>query len=247
MATRQTIIDKTRSIVGTAKNERGIEPVEVYVSLALDKFSKLGPPREVEQTITGDGTDEYALASTWVSGFSVIESVAYWASNDTNEAPRMLRRDEYVVEEDLPSDGSSQIRFLTFSPSSSDRVVVTFTAPQIVGETAATTTVPDHLVLGLAYLAASMLCDTAAASLAATVPQATDDDALISSFGTAGDAYRRMATRFQEEAYVMLGIASAESGGEAIGPPEIVAVRAVPGRSYGRRYMTHARYSRWHG
>lgn len=246
MATRDGIIEKVTQLVGTARQERGVAPVSDYVDLALDEFSAFAQPQDVEQTITGDGTDEYAISASWVEGFSSIKSVHYWPSNDTNEEPQLIAPDRYVVENRLPSAGGTQIRF-DFSPTSSDRVVVTFSAPHTVGDTAGATTVRDSATLGLAYLAASLLCAAAASSLAATVPQAGDEDATFGAgFGTAGDAYRRMSEHFGRRADSLLGI-NREARTESAGRIAVSSVRAVPGRQYGRTYLTHQRGSRWLG
>lgn len=235
---RQTVIEKTKTLVGAAANERGVDQPQVYVDLALEEFTRFGKPREVEQTVTGDGGDEYALAATWDDDFSTLVSVIYWPSNDTDSQPLTIPLTDVQIERRLPSDGGTQIRFLTLSPSSSDRVVVTFTAPHTLGETSATTTVQTTQALGLAYLAASMMLNAAAAGTAATVPQSGDADFVSSTFGTAGDAYRRLATVYAAKADDMLGIS--RSPESSVGPPVITSKRAVPGRARGRRpFLTH--------
>lgn len=235
---RQTVIGKTGNLIGKAATERGVEPLQVYVELAVDEFNRFAKPRELEQTITGDGGDEYALDSEWDDDFSTLVDVVYWPSNDTDSTPTRVSLTDVQVEKRLPSDGGSQIRFLSISPSSSDRVVVTFTALHTLGETAATTTIPASLAIGLAYLAGSMALNAAAAGTAATVPQSGDADIVGSTFGTAGDAYRRLATEFSRKADELLGIS--RSGEGAVGRPAMVSKRAIPGRARGRRpYLTH--------
>jgi len=233
---RQDIVKKVGPLVGPAASVNGVSPIATYVDLVMDEFSKMVGSREVELTITGDGTDEYSLGSDWVDGFSTISRVAFWEANATTDAPVILLPDEYQIEEDLPAAGASQIR-LNFSPVAADRVVVTHSAPEIIGESAGTTSVKAPVDTALAYLAGAALLRAAALAVMAHTPQATDDDLLPSSFSSRAGEYRRTADDYDGKADQLLGV-DRKGGGGAKGPPVLVARRVRPA---GRSMLTHGR------
>lgn len=240
---RQTILGYVQTLAGDALAERGVGGrIESFLALALLEFSRTAAPRRAELTLTGDATDEYALTTPWDDSFSTLVSVTYWPDNDTTESPQEIALTDVRVEKRLPAEGGTQIRLLGLSPAAADRVVVTFTAPHAIGDTAATTSVSDVEALGIAHLTTALIMAAAASGVAATVPQHGDGD-LVASFDSRADAYRRLADHHRAQAREVLG-AGGESGGAQVA---ISSQRAIPGRARGRRpYLTHGT-PRWHG
>lgn len=236
--TRQTVVAKARNLVGKAAEVPGVMSLGTCADMAVADYTRFAQFDEVEWTITGDGGDEYDVPAGFIPAVAVIRKVSYWAANDTTTAPQIIEESGYQVEDDLPADGTAQLR-LNFSPTSADRVVVTYTAPHTLTDSAST--VPAAMEQGLACLAAAYLYDSAAGNTASQVPQATDADFIVPGFGTAGDAYRRLATKMEQRGDLYLGI-SREAVIERAGASVVVTKAVVPGKNAGRVYLTHGRH-----
>lgn len=232
MPTRQTAAAEVQALVGRAARERDVKGIDEYLALALRDVDR-SSPRHVKLTLTGDGTDEYALPSPWERGFSVIERVRWVVGNDFNAVPVWIEDDEYEIE--YESDGDAQIRFYYGSPSSSDRVVVEHTARHTLAESAASTTLNDTQTGALTARAASLLLRAAAASVASSVPQGTDEDFVEPAVTNAAGEYRRLADDFDAEYRRLLGITD-----DAPSTPVIKSVPTTPGRR-NYTYATHPR------
>lgn len=218
MATRQTYVKAVRArVAGAERLIQSVAELGAYVDQCVQTFSAAaanrGRTRKVELTITGDGSEEYGLGSDWTDGFSTVLEVWKWDDNDTTEQPEYIANDEYEVEDYLPSAGASQIRFLTFSPSSSDRVVVIHTALHAVTDSSSTISSWDDEAF--ADLIAARVLEAAATALLARVPQATDTDTLIGNPDSErAREYRESARRFERRYERHFGIGDAETGQE---------------------------------
>lgn len=231
MPSTLTIETDVRAIASGAAEHPGVAGVGVYVDLARRDVERASP-RVYKQTITGDGTDEYALSSPWERGFSTIRHVRWVADNDFNAVPEWLVPEQYEVEYD--SSGNSQIR-LSRSPSSSDRVVVEFTARHTLTTSTSTTTVNDTEASALAYRAAALLLRAAATRAATTTPQATDADFAVGAIASQAGEFRRLADDADAEYRRLLGITE-----DAPSTPAFSSVPASPNyRNW--RTMTHPR------
>lgn len=223
--TRQTFAKKVSARVGGAEKVLSGAGIGDYADGALPEFSSAaslaGRVRKVELTITGDGTDEYGLGSSWTDGFSRVLECWRWDSNDTNSEPILMGPEEYQIEDALPAAGSSQIRFLTYSPSSADRIVVTHTALHTL--TDAATSISSWDEEAFADLVASRLLEDAATAVLRFKPQASDEDFL--GGGTQAERasqYRESARRLMERYRAHFGL-----GTEAAPLPQAVAVFEV--------------------
>ena len=98
MPTRPSVTAEVEAIVGGATREKGVEPVTVYLDLALRDVNQYAP-REVRSVLVGDGTDEYDLPATWSRGFSVIRRVRHVADNDFDAPAVYLPQENYAVEQ----------------------------------------------------------------------------------------------------------------------------------------------------
>jgi len=217
MSTRQTLATKVKARAGGVDRLSGVEALAAYIDQCIPAFSAAaanrGRTRKVELTITGDSGDEYGLGSDWTDGFSTVLEVWRWDDNDTTEEPVFVPSDEYEVEDALPASGSSQIRFLTFSPSSSDRVVVVHTALHSV--TDATSTISSWDEEAFADLVAARVLEAAATALLSRIPQATDTDSLIGNPDSErAREYRESARRLERRYERHFGIGDAAQGGQ---------------------------------
>lgn len=234
----QTVTAEVQLLLGGAKRLRGAGDVPSFVASAqrdLDRYS----PRLVRATLTGDGTDEYALASPWERGLSSISRVRWVPDNDFNEPAQWIATDAYEVEYD--SAGAGQIRFLTITPTSADRVVVEHSARHTLTAATATTTISETEAAALARLTCAAMLRAAGAVAGSTIPQATDEDIAVSGTDGAADQYRRLADDFDAQADQILGIDRTARTGEVRSAPVIVSVRALPWRQTAGRYLTHPR------
>jgi hypothetical protein len=243
MATRQSVIAEVQALVGRAARERDVKGIDEYVALGLrdiDRYSS----RKVKVTLTGDGTDEYAIGSTWSDGFSRIERVRWVSDNDFNAPAEWLEPEQYEVE--YTSAFAAQIRFAT-SPSSADRVVLEHTARHTLTESSSTTTLNDTEAGALARRASALLLRAAAASVSATIPAATDEDFAEPAMGNAAQQYRLLADDHDAEFDSLLGIDRKGSTGAPRFAPVLVSVPATPNRR-NSSYLTHPRRgSEWRG
>lgn len=217
MATRQTYVTAVKSRVSGAERLLDVNSLSHYVDQCLPAYSAAaanrGRTRKVELTITGDGSEEYGLGSDWTDGFSTVVEVWRWDDNDTTDQPTRLGSDEYEVEDALPSSGASQIRFLTFSPSSSDRVVVVHTALHTCTDSASTLSAWDDEAF--ADLVSSRVLEAAATALLSRVPQSTDTDSLIGNpDAERAREYRTSARTLERRFERHFGIGDVDNGPE---------------------------------
>lgn len=154
MATRADFEKRVTTVLG------GVTPpghLSEYIEIALREHEKFRP-RILVQDITGDGTDEYDLAATFVYGASTVLSITRRDDSDFDEIPISVHEDEWEIER--KDDDSLQIRFLTFTPNSSDKVVIEYTGQHTLDTTTSTIEVRDEaafdgLVLHYALSAAA--------------------------------------------------------------------------------------------
>lgn len=215
MSTRQTFVTQVEARTGGAQRVPGVSSIGTYIDQCLPTFNAAavnrGSVRIVELTITGDGTDEYSLGSDWTDEFSYVKEVWLWESNDTNDDPFILNSDEWRVETRLPSAGASQIRLLSYAPSSSDRVVVVHTALHTI--TDAESTMEAHDEEAFANLVAARVLEAASTALLALIPQGSDTDALLGSpQGERANGYRESARTLERRYERHFGIAADGSG-----------------------------------
>ena len=238
MPSRLTITQEVAALVGNAHKESGVLTIAEYVDLGVRDVEKVAP-RHYRRILTGDGTDEYALASPWERGFSIVERVRWVAGADYNAKAVWLTQDQWEL--DYESDEDPQIRF-SLSPSTSDRVVVEHTARHTLTDATATTTVNDTEASATARRAAVLLLRAAAASVNSRVPQGTDEDFAEPGIGSAAAEYRRLADDYQKEYESLLGIGA---------DVPFVATYASTSANYNRRNespLTHPRRSAsWQG
>lgn len=227
MATQESIQAAVTTLAGSALDERGVGSVSEYVALALEDVS-IYAPRVIHHVLTGDAGDEYDFPATWVQGFSVLRRAVYRSDADFDEPGSELLPEQYIIEQ--KADGTDQLRLLTLSPSSADRVVLTFTGRHTV------TTLSAQQAQAVAQRSAALVCRAAATGTSGTVPQGHDAD-MVGFTGTQGDAYRRLADDFDREFDRLLGIDRTQAPRQT-GPAVIVTVRAQPNRR-NRRYLTH--------
>lgn len=238
MATRQTVTAEVKTLAGSALSIQGVRPVSEYLAISLRDLNRYRPYR-VRTTLTGDGTDEYALGANWSAGFSTISRVRYLADGDFDATSEILPTESYDATE-VTSAGAPQIRF-SFSPSASAKVIIEHTARHSLTESASTTTLNDDEAGALAYLTAATLLRSAASTVGATVPQGTDEDFASGAFGGGGtDAFRRLADDYDKAADGLLGID--RSGASELPPaaPAFVSVPATP-NARNASYLTHPR------
>lgn len=240
MPDRQTIIGNVKRRVGSAHAERGVSPVADFVTAALADLDR-DSPYAARTTLTGDGTDEYALGSLWTRGVSSVSRMLYRPAADYNEPPRDVYPEEYDAGESA-ADGSAQIRFLTFSPATGSKVIIDHAAVHALTDSAGTTTLTAGQASALEARAAALLLRAAAASVASTRPQEKDVDFALPSFSSAADAYRRLADDADADYRRLLGLGS--DGSAPAGAPQISSVPAMPNHR-NRRNLTHPARSAW--
>lgn len=236
MPTQQTIVLGVQRLVGAAAKERGVAAIAEYVTMGLADLD-LVSPYVTRVTLTGDGSDEYALASPWERGFSAIRWVRYYPDNDRNEPHQEIQPEAYDATE-LASDGTAQIRFYSLSPTSSDRVVIEYTARHTLTDSASTTTLTATQATALQYRAAAHLLRAAASSSASSAPQDRAVDFAVPGTSQA-DSYRRLADDMEESYRSTLGI---PADGSAAQPAQFATVPVeYSARTRGRVHLTHPR------
>lgn len=230
----QTSVAAVKRLVGTAHEAKGVSPVTDFLTAALRDLTRVSP-YQTRTTLTGDGTDEYPLGALWTRGISVISRVRYLADGDYNERPRELESDEYDATE-VTSGGAAQIRFLSFTPATSSKVIIDHTAAHTLS-TAATTTLSDQEAGAVEYLAAALLLRAAAASVAGVAPQSSDMDFASSAVQNAADAYRRLADDMDAKYRDAMGL---PADGSTAARPVLVTTSAQSNRRNFSR-VTHPR------
>jgi len=136
---------------------------------AINQFSN-DHPREVTQTLTGDGsTYDFDLdtdadaGDEYINGWSRISLVEYPAGE---RDPEYL--DEYYGWRYIYTSGTNYLRLVEDTPSSAETVQVTYTAPwPYPTDTAADDKIPAIFADAVSALAASILATSKATELAA--------------------------------------------------------------------------------
>jgi len=118
---------------------------------AIDRFNK-DKPREVTNDISGDGEYDYTLPTEetkpWVNEFSYVISVEYPSGK---QSPVMVDPEDYKIYD----NGTSKVlRFLSYSPSSSETIRLMHTTKWLCDKD--NTTIEDRDAWPLACLAASI-------------------------------------------------------------------------------------------
>jgi hypothetical protein len=150
------LLEKTISLV---KDETGklVDPDDYVnnVDAALARYSKHRPAVVVED-ITGDDTQSYDLPTSWVVGFSSLQSIEFPLGEIP---PEMLDNDDYEL---YQSPDGWQIRLINDTPDATEDFRITYTIPQVEA------TVPTTDLDAVALLAAALCLEELASALVHT-------------------------------------------------------------------------------
>ncbi len=147
----------------SGENELSKSVIELGIRQALNTFSRFLPDEVIEDDV-GDGGKYKDLASlaSWETDFSRIVSIdldaATRISND--EFPNFLSEDDgdWLFYSDTSID---YVFFPNHSPSANETLRFKYTRRQLLGDTNATSTVPDQYKEAIIYLTVSMVASIA--------------------------------------------------------------------------------------
>ena len=164
------------------------------IAAAVAKYGQ-DRPRVVVADVTGNGTPFYVLVgsgavlSAWADQSSVIEHIEYPAAAvGADHVPTYLsRQDDW--QEDYRDASKTYLRLLSVSPSASETLRITYTAPHT--HTSVTDTVPSADLEALYDLAAHYACLTLGTKMAGS------SDSVISADSV---NYRDSQLRYRQQA-----------------------------------------------
>lgn len=169
--------------------------VDRAIASALGLYSK-DRPREIAKDIAGSGAFDYlltvALFPSWSEGFSRVIEVAFPYSATTREPPVLI---EGLDWREVVLDANARyLRFLSSTPTATQHMLVTHTAPHQLDGTV--TTIPAGDEEALADLAAAACCD----QLAAVYSQSTNASISADSVNQISKAaeYRALARVYRD-------------------------------------------------
>ncbi len=155
MATKATIMQAVKDL--SPNRPSFLSALDAYLAQALQQYSRDRPYEDVED-VTGASANLLATPAAWVDRWSIIRKIVF---PYVDEDSTVLEGDDYVVDTIESSGPVEKIRFLAYSPSTSETVRVWFTAPHTCDATTCTVYPQDEFPF--AALVASKL-ETAKAS-----------------------------------------------------------------------------------
>jgi len=218
-------ITKISEIVRDDAEKLSLFEKENYLQEAVKIYSR-HRPRKVIEDITGDGNYDYSISqnlSEWIDGFSIIEAIEYPADSRT---PNILTEEDYIVYE---KEDGKYLRFLNYTPSSDEKIRVTYTTLHQV--TVSSNTIPEVDQDALCNLAAS-LCSGALASIYASTSDPTIGADAV-NYRSKSQEYQARAEKQKENYLNHLGMKDQEiPPSSVIGGTSYISIR--------RRGLTHS-------
>ena len=147
----------------SGENSLGESVIQLGIRQAVNAFSRFLPDRVVEDDV-GDGGKYKDLASlaSWETNFSRIVSIDLDVSTrvSSDEFPNFLSEEDgdWVFYSDTSLD---YVFFPNHSPSTSETLRFTYTRRQLLGDTDATSTIPDQYREAIIFLAVSNVASIA--------------------------------------------------------------------------------------
>jgi hypothetical protein len=195
------------------------------ISAAVAKY-QTDRPRLVTADVTGNGTPYYVLVGTgallasWSDQFSVIERIEYPAEAvGADYVPTYLSRQDDWHEE-YRDASKTYLRLRTVSPSASETLRITYTAPHT--HTSVTDTVPAADLEALYDLAAHYACLELGTKMAGSSDSVISADSV--NYRDSQLRYRQQAQEWLASYNRRMGIAAGEAGGSGGGKPGASAV-----------------------
>jgi hypothetical protein len=181
---------------------------ERAVNMAFGEHSRFRPVDVVED-VTADGGRDYTLSdlASWVSGFSVVNSVQY-PFDDTEETATTLEQSEDWSIYEEPS--GAVLRFAT-APDSGDDFRIKYTGKHAITDDASSSTLNPADVLPTQSLAAGFYARMISAYYA------LDQDPTISAdsvnHSDRMSKYEKLAQKYFSEYYQHVGVSTGKGSG----------------------------------
>ncbi|MCK5607336.1 hypothetical protein KAR91_35965 [Candidatus Pacearchaeota archaeon] len=212
-----------------------------FLEQAVLLYSRERPLIKIAE-LTGDASAfDFSLPSGWVEDFSYIKGrIEYPVNDDIQSRPYVDDNSWEFIRKLDGSDTTTYIRFLTFTPASSEKARFEYTIPHSITESSVT--VKDGDSEAVVSLAASMCFWALAARFAQTSDPSIEADVI--DHQRKSELYRDLAEEKAKiyNALMGLGEAAKSSGAASAG----IAVKdfdiMYPG-SIGN-YLTHSIYNR---
>jgi hypothetical protein len=168
MSNRQEYIAEVKKLVPGEHHPIGEPEIIKAVQKAVNTHSK-HRPRIVPEEVTGDGGFDYDLEdlAAWVDDFSVMRQVEYPVDDDDPDA-EILEDDDWEI---FAKSTGKCLRFLAYTPETTEQFRVTYTARHTCTDAACTVAESDDEAVQ--SLAASYFCQMLATAYA------TDEDSEI--------------------------------------------------------------------
>ncbi len=117
------------------------DEVDLAIQLALRRVNRDKPLRDVVE-VSGDGTQDYAVPTNYVKGFSQIKDIEF----PSGEIPPLFieQDDSWREYEDPTATPRSRILFLDRTPTATEKFRVTYTRPHSLTNVSTTSTVEDQ-------------------------------------------------------------------------------------------------------
>lgn len=121
--------------------------IDDHIGAAIDIYSQDRPLKKVKE-YTGDGNYDYDLPDDWIDNFSVIvDDIEYPTGS---QDPSYLQYNEWILRQ---TASTTQLRFLTVTPSASQGFNIKYTTVHVIGDSS---TVYTHDEEPFSMLAASL-------------------------------------------------------------------------------------------
>ncbi len=209
----------------------------VLLEAATEKYNR-DRPRTSTADLTGAGryyalTGSGALLTGWVQYASRVVSVEYPAATiASGELPLYLDNDAYQLYE---AGGVQYLLLLDVSPTSGDKIRITYTVPAVFASNSVT--LPAQDFNAFCYLAAALCCQTIATKYSRTNDSTINADSV--NHPTRADLFAARYREYLKLYAQLLGIDGGDNTQVARGAAEFLDMDSVPGWPAGRQYLYH--------
>ena len=226
-ATEPTWPDSSAATVadGTVTWTEDSDDYDRHILGALDIFSK-DYPYILLVSVTGDGTQIYAVPTGWINEFSTIISVEYPVSS---VPPEYLMNDRYEIIN--TASGTWKVLLKDVAPTSSQSFNIRFTAQRDA------TIIPAGYIEAFCWLSSALACTELATTYVNTTDSSITADA--SNPFEAAVGYADRAAVFMSMYKNYLGIGDGKS------VPSLYVSQKTTSYPYGISRLTHPRAERY--
>ena len=181
--------------------------VDKAIQLALKRVNRDKPLLDVVEA-SGDGTQDYAVPSDYVKGFSQIKAIEF----PSGEIPPLFidQDDSWQEYEDPTATPKSRILFLDRTPTATEKFRTTFSRPHSLTNDSSTSTVEDQDTFqAIVYKALSNIFRAKGSKFLESNEPVIGSDTV--DFGAKGQSFLFLAGEWNAEYKSVVGLVAGET------------------------------------